>query len=174
MAEQQQVAVVLVKLDGKEYVQGSAAHVSALEVKLDAAEKAAKDHADQLGKAQAKVDAAEAKVKELEGRIDALVQDELAFRALVAPALPKDYAFAGRTRDQVRADAVGAEVVARAEKLPEAARAGYLQAHLELKLAAPAPKAPLHAPAVKADAVEAPKPERKDPVAEAYKASWSK
>jgi hypothetical protein len=68
MAEQQQVAVVLVKLDGKEYVQGSAAHVSALEVKLDAAEKAARDHADQLGKAQAKVDAAEAKVKELEAR----------------------------------------------------------------------------------------------------------
>jgi hypothetical protein len=43
-----------------------------------------------------------------------------------------------------------------------------------MKLAAPAPKAPLHAPAPKADAVEAPKAERKDPVAEAYKASWSK
>ena len=128
-----------------------------------------------LGPVQAKADAAEAKAAELAARdIDALVQDELAFRALVAPALPKDYAFAGRSRDHVRADAVGAEVVARSQALPEAARPGYLQAHLELKLAQPAPKAPLHpAPAAKADEKPAPKAERKDPVAEAYKASWS-
>lgn len=173
-----------VKIDGIEYDFGSASHVQALEKqrdlavqRADAAEAKAKDAEAALGPVQAKADAAEAKVSQLEAAkpdVDALVQDELAFRALVAPALPKDYAFAGRTRDQVRADAVGAEVVAKAEKLPDAARAGYLQAHLELKLAAPAPKAPLHAPAPKADAVEAPKPERKDPVAEAYKASWSK
>lgn len=180
--ESLEVEIMKVKIDGIEYDFGSASHVQALEKqrdlavqRADAAEAKSKEAEAALGPVQAKADAAEAKVAELAARdIDALVQDELAFRALVAPALPKDYAFAGRTRDQVRADAVGAEVVAKAEKLPEAARAGYLQAHLELKLAAPAPRAPLHAPAVKADAVEAPKPERKDPVAEAYKASWSK
>lgn len=172
-----------VKIDGIEYDFGSASHVQALEKQRDAAiaradkaEQDAKGHAEALGAAQAKADAAQAKADEAAKLdVNALVQDELAFRALVTPALPKGYEFAGKSRDQVRADAVGTEIMAKAEKLPEAARAGYVQAHLELKLAAPATAKvqPLHVPTVKADETPAPSKPR-DAVKEAYAASWSK
>lgn len=176
--------IMKVKIDGIEYDFGSASHVQALEKQRDAAvaradkaEADAKAHAENLGKVQAKADAAEVELAEAKAiDVNALVQDELAFRALVAPALPKAYDFAGKTRDQVRADAVGAEVMAKAEKLPEAARAGYVQAHLELKLAAPATAKvqPLHVPTVKADDKETKPAPKKDPVKDAYAASWSK
>lgn len=171
-----------VKIDGIEYDFGSASHVQALEKQRDAAnaradkaEAEAKANADALGKAQAKADTAEAEAKKAAALdVNALVLDELNFRAQIQPALPKDYSFDGKSRDQVRADAVGAEVMAKAEKLPEAARPGYIQARLEDKLAAAVTpeRKPLHA--VKTDAApEKPAP-RKDPVAEAYAASWSK
>lgn len=169
-----------VKIDGIEYDVGSSSHIQALErqvatatARADKAEADAKAAAEALGKAQAKADAAEGEVTKLKALdVDALVQDELKFRAEVAPALPQGYAFAGKSRDQVRADAVGAEVMAKAEKLPEAARAGYIQARLEDKLAVHAApvKQPLHeVKSVKADEKPA---KRKDPVAEAYAASW--
>lgn len=175
-----------VKIDGIEYDVGSSSHIQALErqvatamARADKAEADAKANADALGKAQAKADAAEGEVAKLKAQdVNALVQDELAFRALVTPALPKaadgkPYDFTGKSRDQVRADAVGAEVMAKAEKLPEAARPGYIQARLEDKLAASATpeKKPLHE--VKSDAAPTPPAKRKDPVAEAYAASWS-
>lgn len=170
-----------VKIDGIEYDFGSPSHVQALEkqvasanARADKAEADAKAHAEDLGKVQAKADAAEAELTKAKAvDVNALVFDELAFRAMITPALPKDFKFEGKTRDQVKADAVGAEVMAKAEKLPEAARAGYVQAHLELKLAAPTTSKvqPLHVPAVKADANPAPAAKR-DPVKEAYVASW--
>lgn len=172
--------IMKVKIDGIEYDVGSPSHIQALEKQRDAAtaradkaEADAKANADALGKAQAKADAAEAEVAKLKAQdVDALVQDELAFRALLQPALAKDYAFGGKSRDQVRADAVGAEVMTKANALPEAARPGYIQARLEDKLAA-APAAPERKPLheVKTDAKVEPA-KRKDPVAEAYAASW--
>ena len=132
-APQAQAAVILVKLDGKEYVQGSPLHVGALESRIDSLLTAS-------GESKAKLDAAVAKVAELESKlkavdVNALVQDELAFRQSVLPALAKGYDFAGKTRDQVRADAVGAAVIADAAKLAsDAERAGYIAAHLKIKL----------------------------------------
>jgi hypothetical protein len=169
-----------VKIDGIEYDVGSSSHIQALErqvatatARADKAEADAKAAAEALGKAQAKADALDGEVAKLKALdVNALVQDELAFRAQIAPALPQGYAFDGKSREQVRADAVGAEVMAKAEKLPEAARPGYIQARLEDKLAASAApvKQPLHE--VKADAAPTPPVKRKDPVAEAYEASW--
>jgi hypothetical protein len=55
------------------------------------------------------------------------VQDELAFRSACLPALPKadgkPYDFTGKSRDAVRADAVGPAVMAEAAKLGERCRA---------------------------------------------------
>lgn len=163
-----------VKVDGIEYDRGSDSHISALERQVAQAQAKADEHGTALGAAQAKADAAQAEVTKLKAvDVDALVAEQLAFRARLAPALPKDYSFAGKSPDQVRADAVGSEIVAKAQALPEAARLGYLEAHLELKLAAPtAAKPSMYQAPVKADAVEPPaKP--KNPIADAYAASWS-
>lgn len=175
--------IMKVKIDGIEYDVGSTSHIQALERQLgvataraDKAEADAKSAAEQLGKAQAKADAADVELAKLKAQdVNALVLDELNFRAGIVAALPQGYAFEGKSRDQVRADAVGPEVVAKAAALPEAARFGYIQYALEAKLAAPVvtPKTPLHS--TKADAKSDEKPaKRKDPVAEAYAASWTK
>jgi hypothetical protein len=134
--------VVLIKMDGKEYVQGSPLHVGALEAKIDALTKALTDAQTELGTAKATI----ASHKPVD--VNALVQDELAFRDTVRAILPKDYKFDGKTRDQVRADAVGPAVIADAAKLgSDAERSGYVAAHLKMKLDA-ASKAPpaLHKP----------------------------
>jgi hypothetical protein len=176
-------SVVLVKLDGKEHVQGSAAHVAALEAKIDAAAKRADDLTTALtaaqtatGEMKAKLDAAEAKVKDLD--VNKLVQDELAFRSKHLPILPKAdgkaYDFTGKTREQVRADAVGAAIMADAAKLgSDAERAGYIEAHVKLKLDAvgKAPP-PLHVPSPLADSADPNKPKRVDKRADAFAASW--
>jgi hypothetical protein len=179
-APDSQEEIMKVKVDGIEYDRGSDSHIQALERQLalataraDAAAAEAKANADALGKAQAKADAADAEVVKLKALdVDALVRDELAFRAHIAPALPKGYDFAGKTRDQVRADAVGAEVVSKAAKLPEAARPGYLEAHLELKLAAPAETKPTHLVKSDEDGKPPAQSKPKNPIAEAYAASW--
>jgi hypothetical protein len=148
-----QQTVVLLKLDGKEYVQGSAAHVNALDSKIEklVQDCAAKDA--ELGATKAKLDAAEAQAKATPG-VEALVAAELTFRADMLPLLPKDYKFDGKSRDDVRYDAVGAETAAKIRALPEGQREGYLVAKLDERRAAA--DRPTHAPApgtvVKADA----------------------
>ena len=147
----------LVKVDGIDVEKGSDTHLSLLERTIAAQTKRADDAAAALtaaqtlnGEQKAKLDAAEAKLAAID--VNKLVQDELAFRQSMLPALPKvdgkPYDFTGKSRDQVRADAVGPAVMAEAAKLssdPE--RAGYVAAHLKIKLdqAGKAPPA-LHTP----------------------------
>ncbi len=147
-----QQTVVLIKLDGKDYVQGSAAHVAALELKLDAADVKAKAAEAELGAVKAKLDAVPAQPD-----VSALVQDELAFRDSMRALVGKDYKFDGKSRLQVRLDAVGADVAAKVQALPEGQREGYLQCAIDSKVAAA--DRPTHAPTapVKQDASTEPK-----------------
>ncbi len=65
-------------------------------------------------------------------------------------------------------------MTAAAAKLPEGERAGYLRAHIQLKLdAASKPALPTHTPPVKQDGTQNPAP-RKDPRKAAFDATWSK
>jgi hypothetical protein len=173
-----------VKVDGIECEHGSDTHVQMLERGRETEKKRADDLTTALtaaqtaaGEMKAKLDAAEAKVKDLD--VNKLVADELAFRSSLLPILPKGadgkaYDFAGKTREQVRADAVGAPVIAEAAKLgSDAERAGYVAAHLKLKLDA-AGKAPqtLHVPSPILDSADPNKPKRVDKRADAFAASW--
>lgn len=125
-----------VKVDGIDCEFGSDTHVQMLERRAELASKRADD-------AEAALKAAQAEIGELKAKADAappppaapdvdkLVQDELNFRDSMRPLLDKDYQFAGKSRDQVRLDAVGADVAAKAAALPEGQREGYLLAKLE-------------------------------------------
>ncbi|HEY6056214.1 MAG TPA: DUF2213 domain-containing protein [Gaiellaceae bacterium] len=171
----------LVKVDGVDVEKGSDTHISLLERSLGAEKKRADDATTALAAAQtatgemkAKLDAAETKLAGID--VNKLVQDELAFRAQMLPAVPKGYDFTGKSRDTVRADAVGAAVMADAAKLSsDAERTGFIQAHLKMKLDA-AGKAPvsLHTPTKTVeDSTETPKPKFTDKRADAFKSSWS-
>jgi hypothetical protein len=162
-----------VKVDGIECEQGSDTHVQMLERNTATQTKRADDATTALTAAQTELGAAKATIAAYKPvDVNALVQDELAFRSSLLPALPKGYDFASKTRDQVRADAVGAAVIADAAKLgSDAERAGYVAAHLKIKLDA-AGKAPptLHVPS--AIVVDPNRPKRVDKRADAYGASW--
>lgn len=142
-----------IKIDGIECDRGSETHISLIERQVAAEKTRADDAAKKLTDAQTELGAAKATIASHKPvDVNALVQDELAFRQSVLPALPKadgkPYDFTGKTRDQVRADAVGPTVMADAAKLgSDAERSGYVAAHLKLKLDA-ATKAPpvLHKP----------------------------
>lgn len=179
-----QTPKLLVKIDGIDVEKGSDTHLSLLERAITAQTKRADDAATALAAAQtaqgelkAKLDAAEKKLAELD--VGKLVQDELDFRSQLLPILPKQadgkpYDFTGKSRDQVRGDAVGAAVLAEAAKLgSDAERAGFLQAHVKMKLdGVGQTPAPLHAPApVKTDG-ETPKPKFADKRADAFQSSW--
>lgn len=171
----------VVKVDGIDVDFGSETHVSLLDRQI-AAEKTRADSAaatlataqTKAGEVQAKLDAANKELDALKARdVNALVQDELDFRSKHLPILPAKYDFTGKSRDQVRADAVGAEVVAAAAKLPEGERTGYISAHIGLKLdAASKTPVPTHVPTAKVDGNGA-ATNRKDPRKAAYDATWS-
>lgn len=148
-----------VKVDGIDCEYGSETHVQMLERRADAAsalvatrdaDLKAKDA--EIGALKAKLDAVPAPVN-----VEALVATELKFRADMLPLLPKDYKFDGKSRDDVRYDAVGAEAAAKIRALPEGQREGYLQAKLDERAAVA--DRPTHAPTkvvAKVDGVEAP------------------
>lgn len=176
---------LLVKIDGIDVEKGSDTHLSLLDRALGAEKKRADDATTALtaaqtanGELKAKLDAAEKKLAELD--VGKLVQDELDFRSRLLPILPKQadgkpYDFTGKSRDQVRGDAVGAAVMAEAAKLgSDAERAGFLQAHVKMKLdgVGQTPTTPsLHTPApVKTDAEQ--KPRFADKRADAFQSSW--
>lgn len=176
----------LVKIDGIDVEKGSDTHISLLERAVATEKKRADDAAAALATAQttlgeqkAKLDAAEAKLAGLD--VNKLVADELAFRDSLRAILPKGadgkpYDFTGKTREQVRADAVGTAVMAEAAKLgSDAERAGFIQAHLKIKLDA-AGKAPpaLHTPTQVVDSSNTSQQPTKpaDKRADAFKASW--
>ncbi len=177
----------LVKVDGIDVEKGSDTHVSLLERSIAAQTKRADEATTALtaaqtlnGEQKAKLDAAETELKALKAQdVGKLVQDELAFRTSMLPVLPKvdgkAYDFAGKTRDQVKADAVGPAVMAEAAKLTsDAERSGFIGAHLKIKLDAVG-KAPasLHVPSVVTDSTDPTKPKkRRDARADAFNASF--
>ena len=156
-----------VKIDGIECDFASETHISLLE-RQAAAEKTRADEASAaLTKAQTELGAAKAQLADHKPvDVNALVADELAFRSGILPALPKGYVFDSKTRDQVRADAVGPAVIADAAKLgSDAERAGYIAHALKVRLDAVSKAPPaLHVP-TKTDAEEKPKV---DPARKAY------
>ncbi len=173
-----------VKVDGIDCPFGSETHVSLLERQIaaakeraDAAGVALKAAETATGEANAKLSAATAELTALKARdVNALVQDELSFRDGLRTVLPAKYDFTGKSREQVRLDALGAEVAAEVAKQPEGERAGFANAMLKIKLDAAAKAPPANpgrayvTPEVKADA----KPVRKDPRQAAFDATWSK
>jgi hypothetical protein len=173
----------LVKVDGIDVEKGSDTHVSLLERAILAQTKRADDATTALtaaqtlnGEQKAKLDAAETKLASID--VNQLVQDELAFRDEMRPALPKvdgkPYDFTGKSRDAVRADAVGPAVMAEAAKLgSDAERAGFVRAHLKIKLdqAGKAPTA-LHTPSPIVDSADGKPKKMTDRRADAFNASW--
>jgi hypothetical protein len=172
-----------VTVDGIDCERGSDTHVSLLERQRDKEKTRADELMTQLTAAQTELGTAKATIASHKPvDVNALVADELTFRSSLLPILPKadgkPYDFSGKTRDAIRADAVGAAVMADAAKLSsDAERAGYIQAHVKLKLDA-ASKAPpaLHVPTViVTDSADAQKPKKPvDKRADAYNSSWSK
>lgn len=174
-----------VTVDGIDCERGSDTHVSLLERQRDAEKKRADEAVTALTTAQTELGQLKAKLDEAEkaAKIDVnqLVADELAFRQSLLPILPKadgkPYDFGAKTRDQVRADAVGPAVMAEAAKLSsDAERAGYIQAHVKLKLDA-AGKAPpaLHVPRPVTDSGDGDgqqKSKTVDKRADAFASSW--
>jgi hypothetical protein len=177
----------LVKVDGIDVEKGSDTHISLLERAIAASTKRADEATTALtaaqtlnGEQKAKLDAAETELSALKAQdVGKLVQDELAFRTSMLPVLPKvdgkAYDFAGKTRDQVKADAVGPAVMAEAAKLTsDAERSGFIGAHLKIKLdAVGRAPASLHTPTVITDAADPTKPKKRtDRRADAFNASF--
>jgi hypothetical protein len=178
----------LVKVDGIDVEKGSDTHLSLLERSITAQTKRADDAIAALtaaqtlnGEQKAKLDAAETELKALKAQdVNVLVADELAFRQSMLPVLPKvdgkPYDFTGKTREQVKADAVGPAVMAEAAKLTnDAERAGYVGAHLKIKLdAVGRTPASLHTPTVVTDSSDPTKPKKRtDRRADAFTASFA-
>jgi len=168
-------AARLIKVDGVDMPYGSDTHVQMLERSITAQTKRADEATASLTAAQTELGTAKATIAAYKPvDVNGLVQDELAFRSSVLPALAKGYDFTGKSRDAVRADAVGAAVIADAAKLgsdPE--RAGYVAAHLKIKLDAVGKlPAPLHVPSPILDSADPNKPKRVDKRADAYNASF--
>lgn len=170
-----------VKVDGIDCEVGSDTHVQMLERARDAEKKRADDAGAALTAAQTELGAAKATIASHKPvDVGALVQDELDFRTRMLPILPKTadgkpYDFTGKSREQVRADAVGAAVIAEAAKLPEGERGGFVTAHVKMKLDAVGKAPPaLHVPSVlTTDATDPNKPKKPvDKRADAYKSSW--
>lgn len=164
-----------VKVDGIDCEVGSDTHVQMLERRAELASKRADEAEAALKAAQAEVGALKAKADAAPPApdVDRLVQDELAFRDSMRPLVAKDYQFAGKSREQVRLDAVGADIAAKAKALPEAQREGYLLAMLEQRR--DAADKPSHQP-VKDPVKQDEAPKRFDPYAryrDAHKASYS-
>jgi len=177
----------LVKVDGIDVDKGSDTHIALLERAIAGQTKRADDAAAALtaaqtlnGEQKAKLDAAELELGKLKAQdVNKLVQDELSFRQGLLPVLPKvdgkPYDFTGKSRDAVRADAVGPAVMAEAAKLgSDAERSGFVAAHLKMKLDAAGKAQPsLHTPSVIVDSADPTKPKaRTDKRADAYNASW--
>lgn len=164
-----------VKVDGIDCEFGSETHVQMLERRAELASKRADEQAAALAAASAEVGSLKAKLDSVPApqNVEALVAAELTFRADMLPLLPKEYKFDGKSRDDVRYDAVGAETAAKIRALPEGQREGYLVAKLDERRAAA--DRPTHAPAPGAVKVDANAPAKFDPYAkfkEAHAASY--
>jgi hypothetical protein len=138
-----------IKIGDKVFEEGGAEHISflndaitsaaasgvALQAKLDAAiatGAAEKARADGLELAASKRD------------IGAEVSAELAFRDSLRPLLGDKYDFAGKSRDQVKRDAIGADACRLVDAEPEASRPGYLAGAVAFALSQKKDGAPVY------------------------------
>lgn len=133
--------IIKIKLDGKEFVEGSPEHIGHLNAAIETGSAA-------LVAATAKATAAEAATAAATARADGLatelakaqanvpqaVADELKFRDSVKALLPVDYKFDGKSRDQIKRDAIGAEACKRVDGYPEAGRSAYLDSAVDTAL----------------------------------------
>jgi hypothetical protein len=120
-----------IKIGDKVFEEGGAEHISflndaitsaaasgvALQAKLDAA-------LAEAGTQKARADGLELAASKRD--IGAEVTAELAFRDSLRPLLGDKYDFAGKSRDQVKRDAIGADACKLVDAEPEASRPGYL------------------------------------------------
>ena len=100
-----------VRVDGIEYDFGSESHVSALNKRIDSADSEITSLKTANSEIKAERDGlakenAELKEANSEDRLDSLVNAELAFRDELRPVLGKDYDFSGKSRNDVRLDAI--------------------------------------------------------------------
>jgi hypothetical protein len=135
--ETQQVAVKI-KIDGQTFDEGGPEHIAHLEGQTKRERERADALQVQLTAAIAATAAATARADSLAAApapdVNALVSAELAFRDSVKALLPADYAFAGKSRLQVKRDAVGADACRRADAQPETVREAYLDGALAFAL----------------------------------------
>jgi hypothetical protein len=124
--------MVMIKIDGVELEQGSAAHIAAIQAGANrqVAEMQAKLDAALAERDAARNDAVSAKADAAPEKIEARVAARLALRADAAKLLPADYKFEGKSDLQVRQDAVVAKGVAIEGKSPE-----YVAAYFDVLLA---------------------------------------
>jgi hypothetical protein len=125
-------------LAGKEYEAGPElqAAIGAQEAQLAASVVSVTAAQTAAGEAQAKADAAEksktdALAKVSPEAIDALVADELAFRASVAPILGAEFVFAGKSRKDVKLAVVES---VKGEKLATDAADGFIDGYFAVSL----------------------------------------
>ena len=137
-ATETQPVAVKIKIDGHTFDEGGPEHIAYLEGQT----KRERDRADAL---QAQLTAAQTSAATEKARADglaatpapdvaSLVSAELAFRDSVKGLLPADYQFAGKSRAQVKRDAVGADACRRADAQPELVREAYLDGALAFAL----------------------------------------
>lgn len=145
-----------IKIGDHVFDEGGAEHIAFLNAEI-ARERSRADAAQaQATAAQAETATQKARADGLAARpepdVAALVQSELAFRDSLRPILPAGYAFEGKSRDQVKRDAIGAEAVKRVDAQPEASRVAYLDGAVAFALEGKAAGKPKYE--VKVDAVE--------------------
>lgn len=146
--------IIKIKLDGKEFVEGSAEHIGHLNATIESlnskltaetsaltAKLAAADGATATEKARA--DGLATELAKAQANVPQAVAEELAFRDSVKALLPADYAFSTRnadgstvhkSREQIKRDAIGAEACKRVDAQPEASRASYLDGAVHFAL----------------------------------------
>lgn len=141
MTEPAPKPIVKIKLDGKEFVEGSAEHIGHLNAAIEAGKA-------EVAAATAKLAAAESATAGEKARADGLateltaaranvpqaVADELAFRDSVKALLPVDYKFDAKDRTTIKRDAIGKDACARVDAQPEASRSAYLDGAVHFAL----------------------------------------
>jgi hypothetical protein len=157
--------IVKIKLDGKEFVEGSPEHIGHLNAALEASKAETVAAVAKLATAEAatvtekaRADGLQTELGKVADKVPALVADELKFRAEAAALLPKDYKFDGKVRAEIKRDAIGAEACKRVDAQPEATRGVYLDSTFDVALATRKSGTPSYAPAnpgVKRDSTDA-------------------
>ena len=126
-----------IKIGDHVFDEGGAEHIAFLTAEAKREQARADGLQTALTAAQAEAAAQKARADGLAAApppdVNALVQAELSFRDSVKPLLPADYKFEGKSREQVKRDAIGAEACKRVDAEPAGARRdAYLDATLAI------------------------------------------